>query len=99
MGGWVCFCVVCCGQLVAGGRCCCCCKELSLQLLVGDVVGVAAVADSDGDVDDNDGEARTREALTLYGQLPAGDGTSLAAHRHPTVLAQPPAQIVECTGK
>ena len=46
----VCFCVVCCGQLVAGGRCCCCCKELSLQLLVGGVVGVDAVAVAD----DND---------------------------------------------
>ena len=70
------------------------------QLPVGDVVGVDdAVAVAVDDVDDNDGEARTREALTLYGQLPAGDGTSLAAHRHPTVLAQPPAQIVECTGK
>ena len=70
------------------------------QLPVGDVVGVDdAVAVAVDDVDDNDAEARTREALTLYGQLPAGDGTSLAAHRHPTVLAQPPAQIVECTGK
>ena len=58
VGGWLCFCVVCCGQLVAGGRCCCCCKELSLQLLVGGVVGVDVVAVdvAVADADANDAE-------------------------------------------